>query len=439
MAISKLNFYFCNITFPLKKLLDMENSIVDCIRNWLKLNKSSNRDIMFIPKSKGGLGILHPTTMYIAKKMSFLLQCLNSDDPQTRHSARSSFELHMTKRKAINQSCDEDVLFGQFRVDANGRVIKESKVNWPKSIWVELNELCIHESLKLEYYNDVYAMVSTEDDDINLIFKSHTALCNHLKQSNIDKRVHRLGTLESQGRVFQSKNIDHQLSSNYLSNLAISDSLVQFTLKSRMQLLECNSLLHKYYPNTHAKSCKLCNNPSDTISHIMNGCLEYKNMYSARHDRLVNHISDEIKKLHPHAEVVCNKIITGDLLGSSTDFNCVLHRKPDIFIYDRQTMKTFIVEISVPFDAFVDKCYNTKFNYYQPLNGLISLGTNYSCKTLVIIIGSLGCIHTRVTSGLKLLGFSTRKSKAIARYLSISAMIGSNIVWKSRTRKMLSL
>ena len=79
-------------------------------------------------------------------------------------------------------------------------------------------------------------MVSAEDDDINLVFKSHTALCNHLKQSNIDKRVHRLGTLESQGRVFQSKNIDHQLSSNYLSNLAISDSLVQFTLKSRMQL-----------------------------------------------------------------------------------------------------------------------------------------------------------------------------------------------------------
>ena len=121
----------------------------------------------------------------------------------------------MTKRKASNQSCDEDVLFGQFRVDANGRVIKESKVNWPKSIWVELNELCIHESLKLEYYNGVYAMVSAEDDDINLVFKSHTALCNHLKQSNIDKRVHRLGTLESQGRVFQSKNIDHQLSSNY--------------------------------------------------------------------------------------------------------------------------------------------------------------------------------------------------------------------------------
>jgi hypothetical protein len=345
----------------------------------------------------------------------------------------------MTKRKASYQSCEEDVLFGKFRVDANGRVIKKSKVNWPKSVWVELNELCIHENLTLEYYNDVYAMVSAEDNDINLVFRSHTALCNHLKQSNIDKRVQRLGTLESQGRVFQSKNIDHQLSSNYLSNLAISDSLVQFIFKSRMQLLECNSLLHKYYPNTYAKSCKLCNNPSDTVSHIMNGCMDYKKMYTARHDRLVNYISDQIKKLHPQAIVLSNKIITGDMLGSNTDFECVLHRKPDILIYDRQTMKAFIIEVSVPFDAFVDKCYHTKFNYYQPLNGLISLDTNYSCKTLVIIIGSLGCIHKRVTSGLKLLGFSTRRCKAIARYLSISAMIGSNIVWKMRTRKMLSL
>ena len=158
------------------------------------------------------------------------------------------------------------------------------------------------------------------------------------------------------------------------------------------------------------------------------------------YDRLINHISDEIKKLHPHAEV-CNKIITGDLLGSSTDFNCVLDRKSDILIYDKQTMKIFIVEISVPFDAFVDKCYHTIFNYYmyQRLNGLIPLDTNYSCKTIVIIIESLGCIQTMVNSGLKLLGFATRKSKAIARYLSIIALIGSNIVWKSRTRKMLSL
>ena len=34
---------------------------------------------------------------------------------------------------------------------------------------IHLYELCIHESLKLEYYNGIYAIVSAEDDDINLV------------------------------------------------------------------------------------------------------------------------------------------------------------------------------------------------------------------------------------------------------------------------------
>ena len=83
--------------------------------------------------------------MYISKKITFLLQCLNSDDPQTRFSARSSFHLHMSKRKAIFHDMDDPELslFGNYEVDGEGRVIKKGKVNWPKSVWVEFNELCI--------------------------------------------------------------------------------------------------------------------------------------------------------------------------------------------------------------------------------------------------------------------------------------------------------
>ena len=56
--------------------------IVKFIRSWFGLNNSSNRDIMFIPRKFGGLGVINPTTTYIAKKISFLLSTLNSDDPQ---------------------------------------------------------------------------------------------------------------------------------------------------------------------------------------------------------------------------------------------------------------------------------------------------------------------------------------------------------------------
>ena len=97
MFMSKLNFYLSNVTMSLSQLTVLEDEIVKFIRSWFGLNNSSNRDIMFIPRKFGGLGVINPTTTYIAKKISFLLSTLNSDDPQTRHSARSSLELHMKK------------------------------------------------------------------------------------------------------------------------------------------------------------------------------------------------------------------------------------------------------------------------------------------------------------------------------------------------------
>ena len=152
----------------------------------------------------------------------------------------------------------------------------------------------------------------------------------------------------------------------------------------------------------------------------MNGCMEFRNIYVARHDRIVAHIRDEVIKIHPHVDVFSDQPITGDLLDSQTDFQFIHHRKPDLLICDRQTMKSFIVEISCPYDAFVNTCYNTKFDYYQPLNELINIATPYSCKTIVLIVGSLGTIHNRLTSGLKMLGFPNRRCKAIAKYIGVN-------------------
>ncbi|KAJ8037044.1 Retrovirus-related Pol polyprotein from type-2 retrotransposable element R2DM [Holothuria leucospilota] len=254
MAISKLNFYFSNITFPVKTLANMEDNIVKYIREWFHLNKSSNRDIIFLPSSKGGLGVLSPSSMYVSKKLSFLLQALNSDDPQTKYSARSSFQLHMSKRKAVLYDANEGVpLFGGYGVDSGGRVIKRGKVNWPKSIWVEF-KLCIREKLQLEVHNDVYAIVA-EHDSVSLVFRSHTALSKYLKQTHVTRRINRLRNLYSQGRIFRV-DCNVVLSCAYLSNCTLSDELIRIIFKSRMQLLKCNSLLHKYYPNSYPKSEK---------------------------------------------------------------------------------------------------------------------------------------------------------------------------------------
>ena len=37
-----------------------------------------------------------------------------------------------------------------------------------------------------------------------------------------------------------------------------------------------------------------CNNQSETVSHVLNGCMEFKNLYVARHNRIVKLMGEQI-------------------------------------------------------------------------------------------------------------------------------------------------
>ena len=40
--------------------------------------------------------------------------------------------------------------------------------------------------------------------------------------------------------------------------------------------------------------------------------------------------------------------------------------KPDLCLIDHRNSKAFVVELSSPFDAFIQNCYEHKFNKYMP-------------------------------------------------------------------------
>lgn len=159
-------------------------------------------------------------------------------------------------------------------------------------------------------------------------------------------------------------------------------------------------------------------------------------MYIRRHDRIVNHIHNQLNAISPNFTIFNNRMITADMLQSQSHglYENLVHRKPDLLVIDHHNRKAFVIEISVPFDAFIEQCYQTKFDYYLPLSELINVDTIYACKTVVLIIGSTGCVHNKVITGLKMLGVNTRNRRAIAKYLSISAAIGSKLIWQMRVR-----
>ena len=59
----------------------------------------------------------------------------------------------------------------------------------------------------------------------------------------------------------------------------------------------------------------------------------------------------------------------------------------------------------------------------------------YYTRIIVLIIGFLGLVYNKFVNGLKVIGLTTSKAKAIAKYVSVSAQIGSYLCWSSRMRK----
>ena len=149
-------------------------------------------------------------------------------------------------------------------------------------------------------------------------------------------------------------------------------------------------------------------------------------MYTERHDRCVELVLQALAKfvLTEFCQVFQNQRVSldGRYLGTS---------KPDLCVIDHCRSVAFVIEISNPFDAFIDTCYQHKFQKYIPLC-LQLREAGFSTKVVVLVIGSLGTVHQHVVPGLTLIGLSRRTSKSLAKYLSVSTMIGSRRVWARR-------
>ena len=237
-------------------------------------------------------------------------------------------------------------------------------------------------------------------------------------------------SLKNQGKILNILPFcDMSVSNQHLRNLKLSDKLTSFIVKARLNLLEVNLNLATWYPHLYTKRCHLCNQPEDTVSHVLNGCPSHQSYYIDRHSRTVRHLLSQIEKQHPTWECLCEVPITDNRMNTEGVFIDVVCNKPDILVIDRDSDSAYIIEVSHPYDAFINICYQSKFDKYIPLcNALASIGLHSSI--IVLIISSSGLVHNRFVSGLKLVSLS--RAKDIAKYLSISVMIGSRRVWKKR-------
>ena len=98
---------------------------------------------------------------------------------------------------------------------------------------------------------------------------------------------------------------------------------------------------------------------------------------------------------------------------------------------DESSGEVLILEVGCTFDHSLEEAFLTKLLKYQQLKLTISQ-LDYRCELVVLIFGSLGHVHKLVVRGLQIAGLTKRKAKQLAKYCSISAIIGSRSIWRRR-------
>ena len=132
-----------------------------------------------------------------------------------------------------------------------------------------------------------------------------------------------------QGNFIGMENIDNKISHQVYYGWKLSDNLVKFILRARMNQIPCNQLIHMWNKD-HDKRCSMCNERTESIAHLMNSCRKYKDLYSRKHDRVVEFLEQKIQKNNSTSTLFVNKTVETAFPQIRNALQQLNQRKPDI-------------------------------------------------------------------------------------------------------------
>ena len=117
---------------------------------------------------------------------------------------------------------------------------------------------------------------------------------------------------------------------------------MKFAIKARLSLLPTNFTKH-VWNRDNDPSCPFCHQHTESIAHLMNGCGEFHNFYSRRHNRIADKIFEMISGSLSGFQFHANKLAESILTEYGDELQRITHRKPDIVIIDNQSRKCIIL------------------------------------------------------------------------------------------------
>ena len=160
-----------------------------------------------------------------------------------------------------------------------------------------------------------------------------------------------------------------------------------------------------------------------------------KTINQKRHNRVIELIFSKVNSANQNKVVLKDTPLKPSLFFSTNQNNTFStdSTRPDIVTIDADQKYATIIEVSIPFDGHMSKTFQSKFDKYFPLSLEIN-DLGFRTDIIVLVVGSLGHVHSRFIPGLLKNKINKSEAKFLARYCSTSAMLGSFFAWRQRCR-----
>ena len=309
------------------------------LKKWVGLARSASPAALYLPKSKGGMGVTSISGLFKKQQVSHAAQLISSRDPVVRYSATQ-----MTISEQQKQCASFKPLL----------VARDALMTDPGM-----------SSKKLSKVSRALVMEEEAEERLSTMLAS-------------EHRGEAVRTVEDEAASQWALALD-----------SLSPFALKFALNACQDTLPHNANLSLW--NGHPGSCKLCGE-RQTLLHILCNCSVALNLrrYNNRHDEVLRVIHNFLKE-HLNG----NQSILADLHDHPTyvfpPHIAKTDQRPDIVIWNDSEKSVSLLEITVCHESNFVEAHQRKVTRYLDLEQEIRQ-SHYRVKTTPIQVGCCGFI-----------------------------------------------
>ena len=245
-----------------------------------------------------------------------------------------------------------------------------------------------------------------------------------LRDQRLAYHLESLTKFPDQGKSFHSV-ARHTSSNSWIPDgKYISFAEYRFASKARLNVLPTRTVLKWSKQLRGTINCRRCGSHPETLAHALNHCHHSMGLIRTRQGEILKRLRHAIPR--DMGEVFLEQQIPGD-----PERNC-----PDLVIINREKNKIIVVDVTMPFEGeprSLAEARETKLQKYSNLKTWLQ-GKYSEVELEAFIVGALGSWDLDNKPVLHMLHIGRNYSKLFRRLCCISAIAGSNNIWKAFCR-----